>query len=105
MSIEKTYKEYCVSTAEQKKIMDVMNYFRDQVSNGNKVNLASFEDAIMNVLEGFKRLCCVIQALIIIFANILLRTIKRKNVGKRCIKNSMDNQNNVKRWNVYIFLE
>lgn len=51
-SIEKTFKEYNVTKEEQRKIMDVMDRYRQNIANGVSVNNATFENDIISIFGG-----------------------------------------------------
>ena len=51
--IEKTFKEYNVTKEEQRRIMDVMDKYRELIAEGNKVSRAQYESDIQSVFGGF----------------------------------------------------
>ena len=52
-NIERLFKEYNVTKDEQRKIMDVMDKYREQISDGISVSHAEFENDIISVFGGY----------------------------------------------------
>ncbi len=51
-NIERLFKEYNVTKNEQQKIMDIMDKYREQISDGISVSHAGFENDIISVFGG-----------------------------------------------------
>lgn len=51
--VEKTFKMYNVTKEEQRRIMDVMDKYRELIADGNTVSRVQFESDIESVFGGF----------------------------------------------------
>lgn len=52
-NIEKLFKEYNVTKDEQRKIMDIMDKYKERISDGVSVSSAEFENDIISVFGGY----------------------------------------------------
>lgn len=52
--IESIFKEYRVTKDEQRKIMDVMDKYRNLIAAGEKVTHAQFENDITDIFGGYR---------------------------------------------------
>ncbi len=50
--IDETFKEYKITKAEQKRIMDVMDEYRERICNGEPVSSGGFESDILSIFGG-----------------------------------------------------
>lgn len=51
-NVEKLFKEYNITKSEQKKIMDIMDKYRELIANENSVSNVEFEADIISVFGG-----------------------------------------------------
>lgn len=51
-NIDRTFKEYNVTKEEQRKIMDVMDKYRESIAKGEEVFHATFENDIIAIFGG-----------------------------------------------------
>ena len=51
-NIDRTFKEYNITKEEQRKIMDVMDKYREHIANGIEVSNAEFENDIIAIFGG-----------------------------------------------------
>lgn len=51
-NVEQTFKEYKITKEEQRKIMDVMDKYREYIANGISVYSADFENDIISIFGG-----------------------------------------------------
>lgn len=51
-NVEKLFKEYNIAKDEQRKIMNVMDKYRNIIANGNSVSNVEFETDIISIFGG-----------------------------------------------------
>ena len=51
-NVERTFEEYNITYGEQRKIMGVMDKYRQLIAEGKKVNFSEYEDDILDIFGG-----------------------------------------------------
>lgn len=51
--VEQLFKQYGISKDEQRKIMDVMDKYRNRISNGERVSYSDYESDIISIFGGY----------------------------------------------------